>query len=34
MTFSIDDYEKAITRIFDQENNVIGTGFWSPLAIF
>jgi vWA-MoxR associated protein C-terminal domain/Trypsin-like peptidase domain/vWA-MoxR associated protein middle region (VMAP-M) 1 len=27
MTFSMDDYERAIARIFDQNNNVIGTGF-------
>lgn len=27
MTFSVDDYEKAIARIFDQRENVIGTGF-------
>jgi Trypsin-like peptidase domain len=27
MTFSVDDYERAIARIFDRNNNVIGTGF-------
>lgn len=27
MTLSIDDYEKAIARIFDAQGNVIGTGF-------
>jgi vWA-MoxR associated protein C-terminal domain/Trypsin-like peptidase domain/vWA-MoxR associated protein middle region (VMAP-M) 1 len=27
MTFSVDDYERAIARIFDQNNEVIGTGF-------
>lgn len=27
MTFSVDDYEKAIARIFDKEGRVIGTGF-------
>ncbi|OLP19825.1 hypothetical protein BST81_03350 [Leptolyngbya sp. 'hensonii'] len=27
MTFSVDDYEKAITRIFDQKGNTIGAGF-------
>jgi hypothetical protein len=27
MTFSVDDYEKSIARIFDQNNNVVGTGF-------
>jgi V8-like Glu-specific endopeptidase len=27
MTFSLDDYEKAIARIFDRQGQVIGTGF-------
>lgn len=27
MTFSVDDYERAIARIFDTQGNVIGTGF-------
>lgn len=27
MTFSVDDYEKAIARIFDNQGHVIGTGF-------
>lgn len=27
MTFGIDDYEKAIARIFDADKNVVGTGF-------
>ncbi|WP_460203968.1 VMAP-C domain-containing protein, partial [Scytonema sp. NUACC21] len=27
MTFGVDDYEKAITRIFDSKGNVVGTGF-------
>lgn len=27
MSFSVDDYEKAIARIFDQQGHVIGTGF-------
>ena len=27
MTFGIDDYEKAIARIFDHQGHVIGTGF-------
>ncbi len=27
MTFTVDDYEKAIARIFDQQGHVIGTGF-------
>ena len=27
MTLSVDDYEKAIARIFDAQGNVIGTGF-------
>lgn len=27
MTFSVDDYEKAITRIFDAQGHVVGTGF-------
>lgn len=27
MTFSVDDYEKAIVRIFDRQGHVIGTGF-------
>lgn len=27
MTLSVDDYEKAIARIFDAKGNVIGTGF-------
>jgi V8-like Glu-specific endopeptidase len=27
MTFSVDDYEKAIARVFDAKGNVIGTGF-------
>jgi V8-like Glu-specific endopeptidase len=27
MTFGVDDYEKSIVRIFDRNENVIGTGF-------
>lgn len=27
MTFSVDDYERAITRIFDTQGHVVGTGF-------
>ncbi len=27
MTFGLNDYEKAIARIFDKDGNVIGTGF-------
>ncbi|HEY9628106.1 MAG TPA: trypsin-like peptidase domain-containing protein [Coleofasciculaceae cyanobacterium] len=27
MTFSVDDYERAIARIFDNQGHVIGTGF-------
>lgn len=27
MTFGVDDYEKAIARIFDAQGNVVGTGF-------
>lgn len=27
MTFSVDDYEKSIARLYDKQGNVIGTGF-------